>query len=110
MRQAKASEGASRGRRRKARNLAFAIFFFLLGVIGVLIPVMPQVPFFVMSLIFFSLVSRRVRQAIRRRLRRHPRIARVYKQWRDAARRKRRELIRKEKELATKFHLSSGQG
>lgn len=105
MRQANVSHGLTRGRRRKARNLALAIFFFLLGVIGVLIPVMPQVPFFVMSLIFLSLVSQRVRRLIRRFLHRHPRIAHAYKRWRDAARRKRR--LRKEKELATKVHLRS---
>ncbi len=107
MRQERGSQGLSRGRRRKARNLALAIFFFLLGVIGVLIPVMPQVVFFVLSLIFLSLVSQRVRRAVRRLLRRHPRLARAYKQWRDAARRKRRQLIRKEKELAAKMHLRS---
>jgi UPF0716 family protein affecting phage T7 exclusion len=106
MRQAKDSDGASRGRRRKARNLALAIFFFIVGVIGVLVPVMPQVPFFVMSLIFLSLVFPRVRRFIRRFLHRHPRIAHAYKRWRDAARRKRRKR-RREKELAAKLRLNS---
>ncbi len=89
-------------RRGKAWNLALAVFFFILGVIGVLIPVMPQIPFFVMSLLFFSLVFPGVRRTIRRFLHRHPRVAHAYKRWRDSARRKRRELIRKGKDLATK--------
>ncbi|MGH9315875.1 MAG: DUF454 family protein [Thermoanaerobaculia bacterium] len=105
MRQAKGSNGLLRGHRRKVRNLALAIFFFVLGVIGVLIPVMPQVAFFVISLIFLSLVSQRVRRVIRRFLHHHPKIAHAYKRWRDAARRKRRELIRRKRELAARSHL-----
>ena len=107
MRQPKRSNGPLRGRRRKVRNLALAILFFLLGVIGVLIPVIPQVPFFVMSLAFLSLVSPRVRRAIRRFLHHHPKIAHAYRRWRDAARRKRRDLLRKEKELSAKVNLGS---
>ena len=42
-----------------------AIFFFILGIIGILIPVMPQVIFFVMGLVFLSLVSPTVRRAVR---------------------------------------------
>ena len=79
------------------------IFFFIVGVIGVLVPVMPQVPFFVMSLLFFSLVFPSIRRRIRRFLHRHPRIAHAYKRWRDKARRKRQELIRKEKEFNEKL-------
>ena len=75
----------------------------MLGVIGVLIPVMPQIPFFIMSLLFFSLVFPPIRRAIRRFLRRHPKIAQVYKKWRDKGRRKRQELIRKRKELARRL-------
>ncbi len=95
----------SRARRRKSQNLALGIFFFLLGLIGVLIPVMPQVPFFVMSLLFLSLAFPAVRRALRRFLHRHPRIAHAYKSWRDKARRKRQELIRKERQLAAKLGL-----
>ena len=72
-------------------------------MIGVLIPVMPQVPFFIMSLLFFSLVFPPIRRAIRRFLRRHPKIAHAYKKWRDKGRRKRQELIRKRKELARRL-------
>lgn len=107
MPEARSSNAPLRGRRRKARHIGLAIFFFVLGIIGILIPIMPQVPFFVMSLLFLSLVSPRVRRAIRRFLHRHPKIAHAYKRWRDAARRKRRELIRKEKEFAAKLHLRS---
>src|SRR5262244_4185035 len=89
--------------RSKARNLAWAIFFFILGVIGVLIPVMPQIPFFIMSLLFFSLVFPSVGRWRRRFLHRHPKLAHAYKKWRDAARRKRQQLIRKEKELEERF-------
>jgi Flp pilus assembly protein TadB len=90
--------------RSKAHNLAWAVFFFILGVIGVLVPIMPQIPFFVMSLLFFSLVFPSVRRKLRRFLHRHPRVAHAYKKWRDAARKKRQKLIRKEKELAAKLH------
>lgn len=82
----------------KVRNLVLAIFFFILGIIGVLLPIVPQVPFFIMSVIFFSLVFPRVRRALRRFLRRHPKIAHAYKKWRDKARAKRRDLIRRERE------------
>ena len=89
--------------RSKARNLAWGIFFFILGVIGVLIPVMPQIPFFIMSLLFFSLVFPAVGRWRRRFLHRHPKLAHAYKKWRDSARRKRQKMIRKEKELAERF-------
>src|SRR5262249_340448 len=92
-----------RKRRSKARNLAWAIFFFILGVIGVLIPVMPQIPFFIMSLLFFSLVFPPVARWRPRFLHRHPKLAHAYKKGRDAARRKRQQLIRKEKELEERF-------
>jgi uncharacterized membrane protein YbaN (DUF454 family) len=92
-----------RARRSKAWNLALGIFFFILGVIGVLIPVMPQVPFFIMSLLFLSLVFPSIRRRIRRFLHRHPKLAHAYKRWRDKGRKKRQELIRKEKEFAAKL-------
>ena len=90
-------------RRSKTRNLLWGIFFFVLGVIGILIPVMPQVPFFIISLLFFSLVFPPIRRAIRRFLRRHPKVAHAYKKWRDKGRRRRQELIRKRKELSRRL-------
>jgi uncharacterized membrane protein YbaN (DUF454 family) len=81
--------------RRRVRNLMLGIAFFLLGVVGVLIPVMPQVPFFIMSALFFSLVFPRVRRAIRRFRHRHPRLDDAYKKWRSKSRRKRQARIRK---------------
>jgi len=69
--------------------------FFVLGVIGVLIPVMPQVPFFVMSALFFSLVSPRMRRALRRFRHRHPKIDDAYRKWRGRARRKRRARLQR---------------
>jgi uncharacterized membrane protein YbaN (DUF454 family) len=82
-------------RRSRARNLALGIGFFILGVIGVLIPVMPQVPFFIMSALFFSLVFPKVRRAIRRFRHGHPKLDRAYRNWRGKARRKRQVKIRK---------------
>ncbi|MDQ2870333.1 MAG: DUF454 family protein [Acidobacteriota bacterium] len=86
-------------RRSKAWNLVLGVVFFILGVIGVLLPIVPQIPFFIMSLFFFSLVFPPLRRALRRFLHRHPKIAHAYKKWRDKARRKRQELIRLEREF-----------
>ena len=77
--------------RSKARNLAKAIFWFIIGVIGVLVPIMPQVPFFVMSLLYLSLVDRRVHRSVRRFLRRHPKAEASYHRWRLKRRKKRIE-------------------
>jgi len=96
---------ARRRPRSKAHNLAWAIFFFILGVIGVLVPIMPQIPFFVMSVLFFSLVFPSVRRKLRRFLHKHPRAAHAYKKWRDKARSKRQAMIRKEKEFEERFGL-----
>lgn len=79
------------------------IFFFGLGVVGLVIPILPQIPFFVMSLLFLSLVFPPIRRAIRRFMHRHPKLNHAYRRWRDKARRKRRELIRREKELAARL-------
>jgi uncharacterized membrane protein YbaN (DUF454 family) len=77
--------------------LALAILFFIIGVIGVMVPIMPQVPFFVMSLLFLSLVSRRVHRAVRGFLRRHPRAEASYHAWRRKRRRKRQTKIKQRK-------------
>jgi len=98
-------KSARRRPRSKAHNLAWAIFFFILGVIGVLVPIMPQIPFFIMSVLFFSLVFPSVRRKLRRFLRGHPRIAHAYKKWRDKARSKRQAMIRRERELEEKLGL-----
>ena len=100
-----ARKPARRRPRSKAHNLAWAIFFFVLGVIGVLVPIMPQIPFFIMSVLFFSLVFPSVRRKLRRFLHRHPRAAHAYKKWRDSARRKRQTMIRKEKEFEERMGL-----
>ena len=97
MSQAPAPTHPRRGRRR-ARNIALAIFFFILGVIGVLVPIMPQVPFFVMSLLFLSLVSRRVHRGVRRFLSRHPKVEASYHRWRHKRRAKRRAKNRARRE------------
>ena len=82
-----------------------AVVFFLLGVVGLLIPVMPQILFFAMSLFFLSLVSPPVRRAVRRFLHRHPRLAHRYNTWRTKRRQKRLQRIRKARELAARLHL-----
>jgi UPF0716 family protein affecting phage T7 exclusion len=100
------SPGRRRRRRKKrsrAGNLVWAAVFFLLGVIGILIPILPQIPFFVMSLFFLSLVFPGVRRAMRNYLRRHPRVERAYRKWRDKGRRRRRQLIAKEREFAARM-------
>ena len=100
-----------RARRNKIWNIALAIFFFILGVIGILIPIMPQFLFFAMSLFFLSLVSPPVRRWMRRFLHRHPKLAHAYKKWRERGRRKRQQLIRKEKELEARVRAgTSGRG
>ena len=111
MEEGKPRRRKSRKRRSKAVNLAWGIFFFILGVIGVLIPVMPQIPFFIASLLFFSLVFPSVARWRRRFLHRHPKLAHAYKKWRDAARRKRQTMIRKEREFEERFrHRHHGEG
>jgi uncharacterized membrane protein YbaN (DUF454 family) len=98
-------ERPSRARRNKLWNLTLAIFFFILGFIGLLIPVMPQILFFAMGLLFLSLVSPTVRRRVRRFLHNHPKIAHAYKRWRNKGRQKRHAMIRRRKELAGRLHL-----
>jgi uncharacterized membrane protein YbaN (DUF454 family) len=88
--------------KRRTRNLLLGIFFFILGVIGILIPVMPQIPFFVMSLLFFSLVFPKVRRALRRWRHRHPKVDAAYRKWREKARNRRRKKIQKQRRAAEK--------
>jgi uncharacterized membrane protein YbaN (DUF454 family) len=83
-----------RRRRSKAHNLFFAAVFFVLGVIGVLVPVMPQVVFFVMSALFLSLVFPGLRRKLRRWRHKYPKFDASYRKWRDRARRKRQKAIR----------------
>jgi uncharacterized membrane protein len=95
----------AKARRSRTRNLLLAIFFFVLGVIGVLIPVVPQVPFFIMSALFLSLVFPRVRRAIRRLRHRHPKLDQAYRKWRTTARRKRQAIIRKGRPLKEEIEV-----
>ena len=85
--------------RKKAWNIALGIFFFILGVIGILIPVMPQLVFFFLSLVFFSRVSPRLRRAVRRWRQRHPKVENAYRSWRRKSREKRLEIIRRAREF-----------
>ena len=85
--------------KRTARNISLGVAFFVLGVIGVLVPVMPQLIFFFLSALFFSLVSPRLRRALRRFRKRHPSVDNAYAKWREKGRRKRMKLIRKARKL-----------
>jgi uncharacterized membrane protein YbaN (DUF454 family) len=85
------------GRRSKTRNILLGAFFFVLGVIGILVPIMPQIPFFIMSALFVSLVFPRARRAIWRWRKRHPKIDSAYRKWRGKARGKRRERKRRQR-------------
>jgi uncharacterized membrane protein YbaN (DUF454 family) len=87
-------------RRGRIWKIVLGVVFFILGVIGILVPVMPQVLFFALSLFFFSQVFPGVRRWVWRSLRKYPRIWNAYRRWREKGRRKRQELIRREKELA----------
>ena len=80
---------------RRGRNIFLGILFFVLGVIGILVPVMPQIVFFFLSALFFSMVSPRLRRALRRFRKRHPSVDRAYAKWREKGRKKRQEIIRK---------------
>jgi uncharacterized membrane protein YbaN (DUF454 family) len=86
-------------KRRRIWNVALGIFFFILGVIGILIPVMPQLVFFFLSLVFFSRVSPRLRRAVRRWRHRHPKVERAYRNWRRKSREKRLALIRRARKI-----------
>jgi uncharacterized membrane protein YbaN (DUF454 family) len=85
--------------RRKIWSIALGVFFFVLGVVGILIPVMPQLLFFFLSAIFFSRVSPRLRRAMRRFRQRYPKLDRAYSRWRETGRRKRQQIIRKARKL-----------
>src|SRR4029453_19608403 len=88
---------------RRTRNILLGVLFFILGVIGILIPVMPQVVFFLMSLVFFSMAFPSLRRRVRRFRKRHPSLERAYVKWRERGRKKRQELIRKGRKLRHDF-------
>ena len=89
--------------RRRAWIDLLGTLFFILGVIGILIPVMPQVVFFVLSLVFFSMAFPSLRRRLRRFRRRHPKLDRAFTKWRERGRKKRLALIRKAKKLRHEF-------
>ena len=89
--------------KRRVRNILLGTLFFILGVIGILIPVMPQVVFFVLSLVFFSMAFPSLRRRLRRFRRRHPKLDRAFTKWRERGRKKRLALIRKAKKLRHEF-------
>ena len=88
----------ARRKRSKTHNLVYAILFFVVGVIGILVPIMPQIPFFIMSALFLSLVFPKVRRALRRWRLKHPKLDASYRKWRARGRRKRHQAIRRRRE------------
>lgn len=59
-------------------GLALAV----LGVVGLVLPILPGLVFLVGAAACFSLVSRRFRVNVERRLHRHPRYRRALRRWR----------------------------
>jgi uncharacterized membrane protein YbaN (DUF454 family) len=66
---------------RRLTKVVLAGFFFILGIVGIFIPVMPQIAFFLLGLTLLSSESTRAREFLRKT-----------KRW---AARKRRELRRR---------------
>ena len=89
--------------KRRTRHILLGTLFFVLGVIGILIPVMPQLVFFVLSLVFFSMAFPSLRRRLRRFRRRHPKLDRAFLKWRERSRKKRLALIRKARNLRHDF-------
>jgi uncharacterized membrane protein YbaN (DUF454 family) len=98
-----ASHGPGSAYRRRIWNIVLGTLFFILGIIGILIPVMPQLLFFFLSAIFFSRVSKRLRRALRRFRQKHPKLERAYVNWRRKSREKRQQLIRKARKMRRDF-------
>jgi flagellar biosynthesis component FlhA len=89
--------------RRRVRNTLLGILFFVLGVIGIFIPVMPQIIFFLLSLVFFFIAFPSLRRRLRRFRRRHPSLDRAYVKWREKSRQRRLKLIRKARKIRHDF-------
>jgi len=88
--------------RRRTRNIVLGVVFLILGIVGLIIPVMPQLIFFFLSALFFSMVSPPLRRAMRRFRKRHPSLDSAYTKWREKARLKRRRQMRKKREREEK--------
>jgi uncharacterized membrane protein YbaN (DUF454 family) len=52
--------------------IVLGVIFFILGVIGLVLPLVPQGVFFVISIILFSMVSPAIREKLERYTRRYP--------------------------------------
>ncbi len=66
---------------------------------------MPQVVFFFLSALFFSLVSPRLRRALRRFRQRHPSVDNAYAKWREKSRKRRLKLIRKARHMRDEIEV-----
>lgn len=88
--------------KRRTRNIVLGIVFLILGIVGLIVPVMPQFIFFFLSALFFSMVSPPLRRAMRRFRKRHPSLDTAYKKWREKARLRRRRHMRRKREREEK--------
>ncbi len=68
------------------RNWVLGVIFLVLTAIGIAIPVLPQVPFFVVALAFILPESRFLRKKYVDWKRRHPRFFKAIEDWRRARR------------------------
>lgn len=50
----------------KLISLIVGILFFLVGIVGLFLPVIPQVPFFVLSFLFLMLGSEKIAERIKK--------------------------------------------
>lgn len=51
---------------KKAKNIILAAVFILLGIVGLIIPVVPQVPFFAAGLFFLCMYSPKFKTTLKR--------------------------------------------
>lgn len=49
---------------KKILCITLAVFFYILGIIGLILPVIPQVPFFIIGTIFASIASKKIKNWI----------------------------------------------
>lgn len=69
---------------RKVLMVVAGLALTVLGILGLVLPVLPGVLFLVAAAACFSLASRRFRTTLEHRLHRHPRYRRVLRRWQSS--------------------------
>jgi hypothetical protein len=69
---------------RKLALLLAGLALTLLGIIGLVLPVMPGIVLLIAAAACFSVASRRFRTLIEQRVHRHPRYRRALRRWQSA--------------------------